>query len=134
MRFCAESSPTREVSNRDHCLALLRELEDGIIQGFHQTRDLNILRKLYGTHATKQEKDNLFKRYQTWFFDGALPGRGAAGKWICYTREMSGPLSQRVRLEIDRLERQRSSEAEWFALEGLVQNVPDDPKLHWPRA
>jgi len=37
-----------EVSDRDYCLSRLRELEQCVLEGFHESRDLRILTKLYG--------------------------------------------------------------------------------------
>jgi hypothetical protein len=75
---------------------------------------------LYGTDATKQEKDNLFKRYQTWFSMARSPDEERQENGFATPGKCQDRFLKEVRLEIDRLERQRSSEAEWLALEGLV--------------
>jgi hypothetical protein len=118
-----------KMSDRDYCISLLRELEEGISDGFHEARDSQILSKLYGQQADHNNEDNLLTRYHTCLAmatcsDDERQKNGFPGPDKCKVRFL-----KEIRSEIDRLERLKSFEDARSEVERLVQNVPDDPQL-----
>lgn len=118
-----------KMSDRDYCISLLRELGEGISDAFHEARDSQILKKLYGADTDSAKKENLMTRYHNYLgmatcSDEARQKNGFPGPDKCRERFL-----KEIQSEIDRLVRLKSFEDARSEVERLVQNVPEDSQL-----
>jgi hypothetical protein len=117
-------TPAGELSERDKCTQLLKELAAGIkSSGFNPDRDTSILKKLYGSIG--DDGNGLIKSYHRWRAaairseeERLATGSASPGECVdCFIADLEN--------ETRRVENQKSVESDEVALQHRQQVVPD---------